>query len=210
MHKKIPILFEDNWFLIVEKPPGLVVTFEPQARSRSLTEIVNNELRPQNALYKLYPCHRIDRETSGIVIFSKGKSAQKKVMELFKKHRVKKTYLACVQGNIIPKAGVIKKQIEHKQAITLYRVKQQRKDYALVEVRPITGRTNQIRLHFKAINHPLVGESKFTFRRDFKLRARRLLLHARRIEFVHPFTGEKIIVESTLPYDMQNFLEKHN
>jgi 23S rRNA pseudouridine1911/1915/1917 synthase len=99
--------------------------------------------------------------------------------------------------------------VEGKPAVTDYRVIDKKIDFSIVEIMPSTGRTNQIRIHFKQIGHPLVGERKFVFRRDFKLKAKRLCLHAKSLEFIHPVTKKLISVTAPLPDDMQNFLNKH-
>jgi 23S rRNA-/tRNA-specific pseudouridylate synthase len=93
--------------------------------------------------------------------------------------------------------------------VTRYRVVDRRKNFTVLEVEPLTGRTNQIRIHLKAIGHPVVGEKRFAFRRDFKLKANRLCLHAKSLEFRHPLADKKIILDSHLPLGMQNFLEKN-
>ena len=82
-------------------------------------------------------------------------------------------------------------------------------NYSVVEVVPATGRTNQIRIHFKDIQHPLVGEDKFVFRKDFALRFKRVCLHAKYLEFRHPQTGNIVVLEAPLPVDMQKFLQEH-
>ena len=104
---------------------------------------------------------------------------------------------------------MINNPIDGQAASTGYKVLERRKDFSIVELSPETGRTNQIRIHFKSIGHPLVGETKFAFRRDFALRAKRVCLHAKYIEFKHPWTGEIVKVESFLARDMQKFLEDH-
>ena len=78
-----------------------------------------------------------------------------------------------------------------------------------MEVSPVTGRTNQIRIHFKNIQHPLVGEDKFAYRKDFALRAKRICLHAKYLEFKHPQTGKIVVIQSPLPEDMQKFFDDH-
>ena len=94
-------------------------------------------------------------------------------------------------------------------AETKYTVIERRTDFTVVEAMPLTGRTNQIRIHFKNIQHPLVGEDKFAFRKDFTLRAKRVCLHAGYLEFKHPQTGKIVVVKSPLPEDMQKFLKDH-
>mgnify|MGYP001589758660 CR=1 FL=1 len=113
------------------------------------------------------------------------------------------------KGRYLKNQGEIKKNIEGLSAITKYRVIQRSKDFTLVEVMPLTGRTNQIRIHFKEIGHPVVGETKYAFRRDFKLRAKRLCLHAKRLEFTHPITKKYIRIEADLPSDLKEFLNKY-
>lgn len=195
--------------MIVDKPSGLLVIPTPKNEKRTLTNILNEELKRNGLAYRLHPCHRLDRETSGLIIYAKGKSMQRKMSDIFKTRRIRKTYIAFVQGRIGQDKGRIQTSIEGQQALTVLKVLESRKDFSVVEIEPQTGRTNQIRIHFKGIGHPLLGEKKFAFRRDFKLKANRLCLHAARLKFVHPINKKDIAVESPLPLAMKNFLEKH-
>jgi len=196
---EIPVVFEDEWLAVVNKPAGLLtIPAHDKGETRTLTGMTG-----------LHPCHRLDRETSGLVIFAKGKSSQQKAMALFHGGKVKKTYIAFVQGRMEKPQGEIKQRIEGLPALTRYRVIEQRSGFAVVEAMPLTGRTNQIRIHFKSTGHPLVGEKKFAFRKDFSLKANRLCLHAQKLEFPHPITGKTISLETELPLGMRNFLEKH-
>lgn len=184
--------------MVVDKPAGLLTIPTPKRENRTLTSILN-----------LHPCHRLDRQTSGLIIYAKGKSVQKKMMELFKQRRVKKTYLAFVQGWLNSARGEIKNPIEGLDALTCFQVIARHKDFSIVRIIPLTGRTNQIRIHFKQVGHPIVGESKFAFRKDFALRAKRLCLHAQEIEFMHPVTGKIIKLTADLPIDLKVFLDNH-
>jgi 23S rRNA pseudouridine1911/1915/1917 synthase len=209
MLSNIPVLYEDDWMAIVDKPPGLLTIPAPGKAGRTLTEILNEDYQKSGASFRLHPCHRLDKETSGLILYAKGKSAQEKLMGLFKEHKTRKDYTAFIQGNIVQDSGFIKAPIEGKPASTRFKVLERRRDFSVVEVSPETGRTNQIRIHFKAIGHPLVGESKFAFRKDFALRAKRVCLHAKYLEFKHPWTGHIVAVKSSLARDMQKFLEDH-
>ena len=209
MLSNIPVLYEDEWIVIVDKPPGLLTIPAPQNQSRTLTAILNEDLQKQGVSYRLHPCHRLDKETSGLIMYAKGKSAQDNLMGLFKDHKISKTYTAFVQGRIEQDKGVIEMPIEGKPASTRFKVLSRGRDFTVVELSPETGRSNQIRIHFKAIGHPLVGESKFAFRKDFALRAKRVCLHAKYLEFKHPKTGKIVAVKSFLARDMQKFLEDH-
>ncbi|MFA5149749.1 MAG: RluA family pseudouridine synthase [Candidatus Omnitrophota bacterium] len=195
----IPIIYEDQWLLVVDKPSGLLSVPTPKNEQRTLTSILN-----------LYPCHRLDRETSGLIIYAKVKDIQQKIMDGFRQRKVKKAYIACVRGVPFKNQGEIKNRIEGLSAITRYKVIAKRKDFAIVEVNPLTGRTNQIRIHFKQLGHPILGEDKYAFRRDFKIKAKRLMLHAAELEFTHPVSGKSLQLKSDLPKDFKDFLDKHS
>jgi len=195
----IPVVYEDDWLLVVDKPYGLLVIPTPKMEKCTLTSILG-----------LHPCHRLDRETSGLIIYAKGKSVQKKMMDEFKQRKVKKTYLAFVQGALHENQGRIQNPIEGQNAITKYKVIRRQKYFTVVEVMPLTGRTNQIRIHFKQIHHPIVGERKFAFRRDFRLKAKRLCLHAKALGFIHPVTGKYINLSIGLPRNLKEFLERYD
>lgn len=193
----IPIIYEDEWIVVADKPSGLLTVPTPKNEKRTLTSILN-----------LFPCHRLDRETSGLIIYALTKSVQEKMADEFRLRKVRKTYIALTSGIPYKDQGEIKNKIEGLSALTRYKVIAKRRDFAIVEVNPLTGRTNQIRIHFKQIGHPVLGESKYAFRRDFKVKAKRLMLHAVRLEFTHPVTGKLMQLESDLPKDFNDFLSK--
>lgn len=205
----INVVYEDDHIVVVEKPAGMLVIPAPKDESNTLTGILNRELDSRGVGTHLHPCHRIDRDTSGLILYAKGKKTQQAVMDEFRRRGVKKVYLAFANGRLERRSGTIDRPIEGKKAITRYTLIEQRKDFAVVEIEPATGRTNQIRIHFKAIGHPLVGERKFAFAKDFKLKFRRTALHSHKIEFTHPATGERMTFSSPLPDDMKRFLEEN-
>ncbi|MEK6727980.1 MAG: RluA family pseudouridine synthase [Candidatus Omnitrophota bacterium] len=205
----IPIVYEDEYLMALDKPPGLLVIPSPRKDSRTLTGLLNEDLQKKGIPYRLHPCHRLDRETSGLIIYAKGKSIQKKMMEEFKLKKVKKTYIAFVAGVPFKLQADIKNPIEGVAALTKYKVIEKRKDFAIVEVNPLTGRTNQIRIHFKEIGHPILGETKYAFRRDFLIKAKRLCLHAKGLEFTHPVRKDILSLHVDLPKDLKEFLDKH-
>ncbi|MBN2830773.1 MAG: RluA family pseudouridine synthase [Candidatus Omnitrophica bacterium] len=195
----IPVVYEDDYLLVVDKPSGLLTVPTPKNEKRTLTGILG-----------LYPCHRLDRDTSGLIIYAKDTLIQRRMAEEFKKRQVKKVYLAFINSTPYKKEGVIKNRIEGMSAETYYKVIENRSGFAIVEARPVTGRTNQIRIHFKSIGHPVLGESRFAFRRDFKIKAKRLCLHAKALEFRHPVTCKILRLESALPKDLKGFLDKND
>lgn len=207
--KSYRIIYEDDHILVVDKPSGMLVIPTPKKETNTLTDLLNRELDSRGVEENAYPCHRLDRETSGIVIYAKGKAVQKRMMDEFKKRAVKKTYIAFAQGCVKGPSGTITRNIYDRNkdrsipALTRYKVAERKKDFTVLEVEPVTGRTNQIRIHLKGIGHPIVGESVYAFRKDYELKFKRVALHARMIEFKHPATGKRMIFESPLPADME-------
>jgi len=205
----IPVVYEDDWLLVVNKPAGLLSVPTPKNEARTLTSILNQDAQERSLKYRLHPCHRLDRDTSGLIIYAKGRSIQKKMMDAFRQRLVSKKYIAFVHGKLPHSAGEISSAIEGKNALTKYKVQEEKSNYSVVEVMPLTGRTNQIRIHFKNIQHPLVGEDKFVFRRDFPLRFKHLCLEANELNFRHPVTGKDVRISIGLPQDLNDFLETH-
>ncbi len=224
--KPIKVLYEDEQFMAFYKPAGLlsVASGSKMNKDSCLEDMVNEFYREEIDGVpgpKLHPCHRLDRETSGVIFFAKGKVNQQLLMDLFHKKLVHKRYIAFVHGRVTRPAGTIRIPVkdafsdkfspdsEAKEASTKYKVLEIRTKFSILEAEPITGRTNQLRIHFKEIGHPIVGENKYIFRKDYDLRFKRTALHAAEIDFKHPVTGKDVKVEAKLSADMMNFLEKN-
>jgi 23S rRNA pseudouridine1911/1915/1917 synthase len=209
--KRYKIIFEDDSIIVVDKPSGMLVIPTPKKETNTLTDLLNEDLDSRRIAVNAYPCHRLDRETSGIIIYAKGKAVRAGMMEAFRARSVRKTYIAFVHGAVKKDFDTIAASIYNRNkgkaesAVTKYRVLERRRDFSVLEVEPVTGRTNQIRIHLKAIGHPLVGESVYVFRKDYDLKFKRVALHARRVEFAHPATGEKLVFDAPLPEDMERF-----
>ena len=214
--KKYKIIYEDEYLIVVDKPSGMLVIPTPHKETNTLTDLLNRELDERHVEANAHPCHRIDRETSGLVIYAKGKKAQQLMLEEFRKKNVKKTYIAFVQGDVRKKFDTIERDIYNKSkgrkesAETKYTVIGKRKDFTMIEATPVTGRTNQIRIHLKSIGHPLVGESIYAFRKDFDLKFKRAALHASYLRFTHPITKEVMEFKSPLPEDMKDLWERED
>ncbi len=193
----------------MDKPAGLLVVPTPKKEARTLTSILNDDAAKNNRPYRLHPCHRLDRETSGLIIYAKGRATEKKMLGLFKNRKIRKTYLALAAGWPVRNEGRITNPLEGKSAVTYYRVVEKRKGFCVLEVKPLTGRTNQIRIHLKQLGHPVLGEDRFALRRDFKIKARRLCLHAQGLEFRHPLTARAVFLQARLPLDLREFLNTH-
>jgi 23S rRNA pseudouridine1911/1915/1917 synthase len=207
--KRYRIVYEDEQIIVVDKPSGMLVIPTSKKETNTLTDLLNRELDARGVKTNTYPCHRLDRETSGLILYAKGKSIQQLMMEEFRKRAVKKAYIALVHGIVKKNFGVIQKKIFNKNknrkesAETKYTVVERREDFTVLEVAPVTGRTNQIRIHLKSLGHPLLGESVYVFRKDFDLKFKRVALHAAYLRFTHPVTKEILEFKSGLPDDMK-------
>lgn len=215
----IPIVFEDSTCLVFNKPPGLLVIPTDKKEDRTMDRLVN-EQNPDKG--PLYPAHRLDRHTTGLIIFAKGKVNQERFMELFKQKKVEKEYIALVHGRLkslsgkitIPVKDYYQRQFaKHKpsqSALTWWEVERYYKHLTVVRVKPVTGRTNQIRIHFSKIGHPLVGEDVYAFRKDFELRFKRYCLHAWHLIWPSLVDGRPVELWQDIPQDLEQFLDQQS
>lgn len=207
------IVYEDACLLAVDKPSGMLVIPAKNEKKASLLELLNKRAKESGSDYTLHPCHRIDKDTSGIVLFAKGKRNQELVMKQFEDRQVKKKYIAFIRGTPASRSGSLVSYIKavskfaKKKAILHYNVLGQREFWSVVKVEPVTGRQHQIRLQFAEIGHPVLGERIYAFGRDFKVNFRRLALHAQEISLYHPASGKIINLRADLASDMQKFLD---
>lgn len=215
----IPILYEDDSLLVIDKPSGIVVN-----RAQSVkVETVEDWAINTRAIHidRAGIVHRIDKETSGILLIAKTPVALAELQRQFKERVVKKTYLALVHGMLVPEEGEIRAPIgrlpwnperfgivpEGKEAVTTYKVLRSWDDKSFVELYPQTGRTHQIRVHLKYINHPIVGDYVYAGRktaRDDRKWAHRMMLHAWKLTVIHPQTQKSLEIVSPIPDDMKS------
>lgn len=206
-------IFEDNNILIIDKPSGLAV----QGRSLkdpSIDDFIY-QINKQDAKNKLFLVHRIDRDTSGILILAKTKDSAAFLSDCFKNKTIKKTYLALVCGEVKKSNGqinipLIKKVVNKiekvypdlaigKEAISNYKVVKKYDNYSLVELNPITGRTHQLRVHCKEIGHPIVNDFKYGGKKTNILpNIERLCLHAYSI-VIDNYYGKKLEIKTIKP-----------
>jgi 23S rRNA pseudouridine1911/1915/1917 synthase len=220
----LDVVFQDREIIIVDKPSGLVV--HPGA-GRSEGTLVHALLHRFPDLAGMIPedrpgvVHRLDKETSGIMVVSRTPDAFRDLQRQFKARDVKKCYLGLVWGRFPRSEGEITWAIgrhprrrqrmsiktgKPRTAETRYRLLQGYKECSYLEIRPRTGRTHQIRVHMAAAGHPLVGDSRYG-RRGGKGPARRLFLHAHQLSFRHPGSGKTVSFTSPLPADLQAVLD---
>ncbi|OGG11462.1 hypothetical protein A2Z00_02850 [Candidatus Gottesmanbacteria bacterium RBG_13_45_10] len=253
----IPILYEDDVMLVINKPPGVVVNRAQSVKGETLQDwaeekILNpkfkfqnkfedqnikdqNDLGFRNLDLEFYQragiVHRIDKETSGCLLIAKTPQAFVELQRQFKERMVKKTYLAIVHGILVPQEGEIRAPVGRlpwnrerfgivpggREAVTRYRVHRSwfmvhgktKQEITLVELFPETGRTHQIRIHLKYINHPIVGDYLYAGRktsRDDRLWAPRTMLHAWKITCIHPTLGTPLAIEAPIPDDMNRII----
>ena len=201
----IEIIHEDEQIIILNKPGGILVIPSPKNEEHTLTNLLNIELAKKGLNVKAHPCHRLDKDTSGIILYAKGKKNQQLFMNLFHENKIEKKYFAVVAGRLKQSEGVLKDPIEGKPALTIYKTVSNGDGFTSVDIELKTGRTNQIRIHFKNLGHPLLGDYKFAFRKDFSIKLKRLALHAYFMKFIHPVIGKEMIIKTAIPESLKQF-----
>jgi len=220
----LDIIYEDEVLLVVSKPAGMVV--HPALGHASGT-LVNAVLAhcPQAAEVggpeRAGIVHRLDKDTSGLILIAKDEDTRAALQRQFKRRQVVKTYLALVEDQVQPREGIIEapvgrdKRQRKKMAVvrrgrkarTTYRAIKYFPHYTLLEVRPHTGRTHQVRVHLAWLGYPVVGDAVYGRRRQRLLEGRHFL-HAARLRFTHPGTGEEVEFEAPLPPKLEAVLKR--
>lgn len=218
------IKYEDEYLLVIDKPSNMVVHPAPGNYSGTLVNALihySKNLSDINGEFRPGIVHRIDKDTSGLLIVAKTNEAHQKLSEMIKDREIKREYKAIVHGEIPEKEAKIIAPIgrdqndrkrmcvtdkNSKDATTLLTLLDSNQNYSLIKCSLLTGRTHQIRVHLKYINHPVLGDPKYGPRKTIDTIGQ--ALHAYRLEFNHPITDEKIVVMSELPQEFVNSLEK--
>lgn len=228
--EKLEILYQDKYYLAVNKPSGLLVHRSPIARNekRFALQIVRNQVGRH-----VFPVHRLDRPTSGVLLFALSSEAAQRAANLFNANRINKTYMAVVRG-YIQKNGTIDHPLKaldrHSQArapvpaVTRYRCMARTElpyavdryptaRYSLVTLSPLSGRRHQLRRHMKHISHPIIGDTRYGksahnhfFKNHFHVN--RLLLAATGLNFTHPYTRKNVRIEAVLEKPFQTVISK--
>jgi 23S rRNA pseudouridine1911/1915/1917 synthase len=208
----VPVIFEDEFLLVVDKPAGLVV--HPGAGNQTGT--LANALLDRGIAGGEDPdrpgiVHRLDRDTSGLMVVAKGEPAYSRLVEMMAGRRVRRCYRAVVVGEDLPETGTVDSPVGRdpdnptlmaagvgRPAVTHFEVLREASGHAMLRVRLETGRTHQIRAHLAAIGHPVYADPLY----GTAVPGRRLWLHAERLSFEHPVTGEHLSFESPIPEDL--------
>ncbi|AKU79496.1 ribosomal large subunit pseudouridylate synthase D [Spiroplasma turonicum] len=210
------IVYEDEYILIVDKPNGMVVHPAPGNLSGTLVNGLLykiKDLSSINGCYRPGIVHRIDKNTTGLLIVAKTDAAHKKLVKMLSENKVYKEYIALVHGNVEPNSGLIdapigrhrtdrKKmsvtEVNSKRAVTKFEVLNRYNKFSLLKCVIETGRTHQIRVHLSYIKHPVLGDNLYSYKEDSKIEYGQYL-HSHKLKFFHPITNRKLEFVSDIP-----------
>jgi RluA family pseudouridine synthase len=207
----LEILYEDSDIIVVDKPAGLLTVKTLTDKTRTVQYILNDYIRKGNFRSQkiIFPVHRLDQWTSGVLIFAKSREIKSALQDQWK--AVEKKYIAVVHGTLAKKQDIITSYLAENKAFvvysttdakkgklskTAYKVIKESADFSLVEITLLTGRKNQIRVHFYDLGHPIAGDRKYG---DPKDNCKRLALHAKSISFKHPATNKQLTFTAKPP-----------
>jgi len=211
LSRGLEILYEDGDLLVVNKPAGLLTVKTKTEKNRTVYSILTDYVRKGSlkSRKQIYTVHRLDRWTSGVLIFAKSEAVMDRLKDRWKE--TKKTYIAVINGQLKAKEGVIASYLAEdtrhvvysvtdetkgKLARTAYKVLKETRQYSLLEIDLLTGRKNQIRVHMADQGNPVVGDRKYGDKTDGFAR---LALHSKSISFPHPTRDERMTVEADVP-----------
>ena len=216
------VVYEDDDIAVIDKQIGLVVHPAPGNYEHTLVNALLHRFKKLSDINPTRPgiVHRLDKETSGILVVAKNNSAHLALARQFADHSIKRKYVALVKGQMEFDENVIEIPIGRhpikrknmsvgfgkntKYAKTFYRTLKRAAGVSMLELEPFTGRTHQLRVHLAFIGHPILGDTKYARNNDFK----RMALHARYLGFVHPASGKFVEFESPVPVEFTDFLKK--
>ena len=211
VHPRVKLLYEDDHLLVVEKDAGILTSGGVRGKSPTVEDVLKGYLQSRGLRVAPFPCHRLDRDVSGILLFAKKRRLAERVRGDARAYLTARVYHALVEGKPGPPHGTIQSYLRDdedkvvrpqggdgsgKLSISHYRTVESGEIYSVLEVRLETGRKNQIRAHLSQIGHPVAGDRKYGARTD---PARRVCLHAARLDVVHPVTGAKLEFSSAPP-----------
>ena len=209
------ILFEDDHIIVVNKPSGLLTIATSKEKEKTLYHIVREYLVSKNKNARVFIVHRLDKDTSGIVVLAKDEKTKNKLQENWNEYVSLREYVAVVHGQLKKKEDRIVQNLSEtktnlvyvskdgKEAITNYKVVKENKDYSMVSIKIETGRKNQIRVAFASLNNPIVGDKKYG---DIKDGENRLYLHANRLKMYYPEIKKDLLFETTTPNEFKKIM----
>ena len=212
--KKLEIIYEDKYLIIINKPSGILTISRDNRNDKNLYDEVKEYVKKQNPKNKIFIVHRLDKDTSGLIIFAKNEKVKRILQTNWTK--VKRYYYAVVNGIVKENNHLENYLLETKThdviitkdkekgilAITNFEVMEYNKKYTLLNIEIKTGRKNQIRVQLANIKHPIVGDKKYGNKERMPL-----CLQAYRLEFLHPITNKNIEIEIKLPKNLENLIK---
>ncbi len=214
------MLYEDDAVLALNKPPKLLAVPTDHSDAPSALSLLTEELKLKRQ--RAFVVHRIDRYTSGILLFAKTREDRDALVEQFRAHTPERQYLAVVRGHLSAEEGTLVHYFRQEgmfqklstrgdsrsaRAELRYRVERRLRAASLVRVTLVTGLQNQIRVQFSALGHPVIGDRKYNPAEASERRITRVALHAAHLQFLHPRTGESVSVDCEPPPDFQALLQ---
>jgi len=219
----LDIVYEDEDVLVINKPAGLVVHPAPGNQAHTLVNALLGRSTGLSDINKNRPgiVHRLDKETSGLLVVAKNNASHLKLVKQFAAHSIQRKYIAIVCGRMEFDEDVIEAPIGRhplkrknmavgftantKYAKTFYKTLKRSKNFSLLELSPFTGRTHQLRVHLAYIGHPILGDLKYGKHDTFA----RMALHAQELGFIHPVTNKPMHFTSLIPREFQDFVKKN-
>jgi 23S rRNA pseudouridine1911/1915/1917 synthase len=200
----INVTYSDEFLIVVDKPGGLLTT--PAHGELSLVDLLNQRFIGR---FQLFVVHRLDRGTSGLLVFARTPVVARHLSLQFAKHSIEREYVAIVKGHVPERRGFIEIDVNGKKAKTYYEVLERLDSTTIMRLRLSTGRRNQIRYHVSALGFPVVGDERIggELARISGWQQARIALHARLLSFIHPVLKSKLHFESQLPVAMQEFID---
>ena len=213
------ILFEDEHIIVVNKPSGLLTIATEKEKDKTLYHIVREYLVSKNKFAKVFIVHRLDKDTSGIVVLAKDEKTKNKLQENWNEYVTVREYVAVVHGHLKNESDKIVQKLKEtktnlvyptkdedgKEAITNYKVIKETDNYSMVSINIETGRKNQIRVAFQTLRNPIVGDKKYGDPRD---KETRLYLHANRLKMYYPELKKDILFETTTPNEFKKIMNQ--
>ncbi|MBQ6134986.1 MAG: RluA family pseudouridine synthase [Bacilli bacterium] len=211
------ILFEDNHIIVVNKPSGLLTIATEKEKEKTLYHIVREYIQEKNKHAKIFIVHRLDKDTSGIVVLAKDEKTKKQLQDNWNEFVSLREYIGIVHGTLKKKEDTIIQKLKEtktnlvyvskdedaKEAITKYQVLKENENYSMVSIQIETGRKNQIRVAFSSLKNPLVGDQKYGLKEDH---ASRLYLHANRLKMYYPELKKEILFETPVPTEFKKIM----
>ncbi len=211
-HPKVRIIYEDSHLIAIEKKENLLTVRTDNGREPTAFSILKKHVQRASEHNRIYTVHRLDRETSGVLVFAKNRQIQLSLQESWHSDVKRRLYVAVVEGRMKEAEGTVTSWLTEnekslkvrssptddggRQAVTHYRLIKSNDNYSLLEIELGTGRKNQIRVHMQSLRHPVAGDKRYGATTN---PIGRLALHARILEFIHPVTGETMHFETPVP-----------